>query len=112
MSVALVGARSVRPPVVSAGARGPTLALAQAEPSWRASAACEGSNASAFFPPSSTEPREQRQRREGEAREMCDRCVVRDSCLEYALFVEEPYGIWGGLNEIERRRLLRRRTTA
>ena len=29
--------------------------------------------------------------------------------LDYALVVNEPHGIWGGLNELERRRLLRRR---
>jgi Transcription factor WhiB len=35
--------------------------------------------------------------------------VVRVQCLEYALAVGETHGIWGGLNELERRRLARRR---
>jgi WhiB family redox-sensing transcriptional regulator len=35
--------------------------------------------------------------------------VVRDECLEYALGIREPHGIWGGLNEFERRQLLRQR---
>jgi WhiB family redox-sensing transcriptional regulator len=97
-----VGARS---PVMSA----PSASLAHAEPSWRASAECQGATAGVFYPPSTTETREQRQHREGAARDLCGRCKVREACLEYALFVQEPYGIWGGMNELERRRLLRRR---
>jgi len=31
---------------------------------------------------------------------------VRDDCLEFALRVREPHGIWGGLTEAERRMLL------
>ncbi|MGH2591364.1 MAG: WhiB family transcriptional regulator, partial [Actinomycetota bacterium] len=37
-------------------------------------------------------------------------CLVRDVCLEYALRIRESHGIWGGLNEFERRQLLRQRT--
>jgi len=32
-------------------------------------------------------------------------CPVRQECLDYALRVREPFGIWGGLNEAERRAL-------
>jgi WhiB family redox-sensing transcriptional regulator len=35
---------------------------------------------------------------------------VRGECLEYALTIREPHGIWGGLNEHERRELLAART--
>jgi WhiB family redox-sensing transcriptional regulator len=31
---------------------------------------------------------------------------VRRECLGYALEIREPHGIWGGLNENERRELL------
>lgn len=86
--------------------------LAHVEPTWRAGAACQGSSAAHFYPPSTSETREQRQRRETAARELCAGCAVRRACLEYALYLEEPYGIWGGLNEGERRRLLRERTVA
>jgi WhiB family redox-sensing transcriptional regulator len=86
--------------------------LAHVDATWRASAACQGSTAAAFYPPSTTETREQRQRRESAARELCGRCQVREACLEYALYVQEPYGIWGGMNELERRRLLRRRAAS
>jgi WhiB family redox-sensing transcriptional regulator len=83
--------------------------LAVLETTWRAAAACHDGSANAFYPPSTTENREQRQEREAEARALCRRCGVRQTCLEYALYVQEPYGIWGGLTELERRRLLRTR---
>jgi WhiB family redox-sensing transcriptional regulator len=34
---------------------------------------------------------------------------VQRECLEYSLAVQEPHGIWGGLNELERKRLQRKR---
>jgi WhiB family redox-sensing transcriptional regulator len=45
--------------------------------------------------------------RELVAKRICASCGVRDDCLEAALARHESYGIWGGLNEIERRGLLR-----
>jgi WhiB family redox-sensing transcriptional regulator len=33
---------------------------------------------------------------------------VRAECLEYSIQIREPHGIWGGLNEAERRDLLER----
>ncbi len=33
-------------------------------------------------------------------------CRVREDCLDYALRIREPHGIWGGLNENERKALL------
>lgn len=43
-----------------------------------------------------------------EALHICATCDVRERCLEYALTHNEP-GIWGGLTENQRRRLLRGR---
>jgi RNA polymerase sigma factor (sigma-70 family) len=40
-------------------------------------------------------------------RSLCKTCSVRFDCAELALKYEEPYGIWGGLTEQERRHLLR-----
>lgn len=42
---------------------------------------------------------------------MCARCPVALECHRYALAVREPYGVWGGLTEEERRVLLSRRRT-
>jgi len=88
------------------------LAARVVEPTWRAAAACHGVDAESFFPPSHFERKPEKDEREGAARALCARCPVRPQCLEYALLVEEPHGIWGGLNELERRRLLRQRAAA
>jgi hypothetical protein len=32
---------------------------------------------------------------------------VQEQCRNYSLEVEESHGIWGGMNELERKRLLR-----
>jgi WhiB family redox-sensing transcriptional regulator len=78
------------------------------QPTWRHQAACQGKEAELFFPPGPVEPRDARLAREAVAKRICSTCPVRMLCLEYALAVREPYGIWGGLNEYERRRLLSR----
>lgn len=44
-----------------------------------------------------------------EAKKMCLSCEVRAECLEIALENEERFGIWGGLSERERRRLIKER---
>lgn len=36
------------------------------------------------------------------AKAVCVRCPIRDACLSYALAIEEPHGVWGGLDEYER----------
>lgn len=42
------------------------------------------------------------------ARRIClEDCLVRETCLAYALERRERHGIWGGLTERERRRLAR-----
>ena len=77
---------------------------------WQFDAACRGEDSSLFFAPSYFERREEKDRREVRAKAMCDRCPVQVLCLEYALKIRESHGIWGGLNELERRQLLRQRT--
>lgn len=37
------------------------------------------------------------------AKEICRGCVIRETCLEYALVNNETIGVWGGMNESERR---------
>jgi WhiB family redox-sensing transcriptional regulator len=76
---------------------------------WQHQAACRGSDTSWFFAPSYFEKREEKDAREAKAKRVCARCPVIEECLEYALRIREPHGIWGGLNEFERRRLLRGR---
>ena len=76
---------------------------------WRADAACKGESAVYFFAPNHFERKPEKDFREGRARSLCRQCVVRQHCLEYAIAIGETHGIWGGLNELERRRLARRR---
>lgn len=73
--------------------------------SWQHRGACRGPHATVFFPPPHFERKHERAERERRAKEICQECAVIDDCLQYALAIREPHGIWGGLNEIERRDL-------
>ncbi|GEM_PF-202683 len=79
---------------------------------WRHEAACRGEDSSLFFAPNYFEKRGEKEAREAKAKAICARCPVREPCLEYALRIREPHGIWGGLNEFERRQLIRTRALA
>ena len=58
---------------------------------------CCGTDLDVFFP--------ERGESAGPARQVCVRCPVCQSCLEYALSNRITHGIWGGLTERERRPL-------
>jgi WhiB family redox-sensing transcriptional regulator len=58
-----------------------------------------------FFPPSTFERKEQKLDREAKAKSICRECPVVEACLEFAVRIKEPHGIWGGRNEVERRLL-------
>jgi WhiB family transcriptional regulator, redox-sensing transcriptional regulator len=75
---------------------------------WQERAACRGPQSSIFFPPSNFERKDDKDRREGNAKGICAGCAVRTACLEYAIEIREPHGIWGGLTEGERRALFNR----
>ena len=76
---------------------------------WQHEAACRGGDSAWFFAPNYFEKRSEKDGREAKAKAVCARCPVRPECLEYALRIREPHGVWGGMNEMERRALLRRR---
>jgi WhiB family redox-sensing transcriptional regulator len=67
---------------------------------WMVFAACRDADPSVFFPTT----------REGvdEALAICATCPVRSDCLDYAVEARERFGVWGGMTEKQRRRLLRR----
>lgn len=73
---------------------------------WQVKAACRGPQATVFFPPSTFERKDEKQDRECRAKAICATCAVRQPCLDYALRIREPHGIWGGLSESERKRRL------
>jgi WhiB family redox-sensing transcriptional regulator len=83
----------------------------RAEELWQDRAACKGPQAAVFFPPSHLERKEERDVRERRAKAICAICPVRRPCLDYALRIREPHGIWGGLNEIERKQLIASRVS-
>lgn len=76
---------------------------------WRENASCLEYPAVLFFGIDDSESPAERRLREDKAKQVCSMCVVRDQCLEYALAKREPYGIWGGLTELERKARLRSR---
>ena len=69
--------------------------------SWRQRAACRGLDPEIFYPASDEEAEE--------AKAICVSCPVHQLCLEHALAHRERDGVWGGLTERERRRVLRQR---
>lgn len=74
---------------------------------WQRQAACRNLDSSTFFHPDG-ERGVKRQVRENRAKAICAECPVRAECLDHSLRVEEPYGIWGGMDEIERQARRRR----
>ena len=84
------------------------MTIQRVEETWQLKAACRGPQAAVFFPPSHFERKEEKAEREGRAKAICSTCSVCKPCLDYALRIREPHGIWGGLNELERKSLLAR----
>ncbi|WP_405498284.1 WhiB family transcriptional regulator [Streptomyces sp. NBC_00096] len=73
---------------------------------WQSRAACRELGSTRFFHPAG-ERGEDREERDAAAKRICAGCPVREACLGYALRTREPFGVWGGLTEEERRALLR-----
>ncbi|MCQ4119703.1 WhiB family transcriptional regulator [Rhodococcus tibetensis] len=70
---------------------------------WQDRATCRGAESSVFFSPDK-ERGHARARRETRARQICQDCPVLTACRDHAPAAGEPYGIWGGMTETERRR--------
>lgn len=76
---------------------------------WQIKAACRGPQAAVFFPPPHFERKDEKSERESRAKSICATCSVKRECLDYAVAIREPHGIWGGLNENERKALIAQR---
>jgi WhiB family redox-sensing transcriptional regulator len=74
---------------------------------WRKDALCRGVDTNLFFP--AGELGEEPVLHAETAKAVCFRCPVREECLEYALVTDQPFGVWGGTTEAERRSIRRRR---
>jgi WhiB family transcriptional regulator, redox-sensing transcriptional regulator len=95
--------------VLSPPKGGHALSAQRIEESWQVKAACRGPHASVFFPPPQFERKEEKLERESRAKGICGTCPVKVECLEYAVAIREVHGIWGGLNEAERKQILAQR---
>jgi WhiB family redox-sensing transcriptional regulator len=77
---------------------------------WQLQAACRDLDSAQFFHPEH-ERGMRKAKREEQAKAICHRCPVLQACREHALSAHEPYGVWGGMTEEERRLELRTRRT-
>jgi WhiB family transcriptional regulator, redox-sensing transcriptional regulator len=73
------------------------------ENNWLDRARCRGVDPDQFFVRGVAQARP--------ALRICDRCVVKEQCLQYAIDNEIDFGVWGGLTERQRRSLQRARLT-
>lgn len=80
------------------------LTVIAPDKNWQDFSNCQGLDPDLFFPERGASQRE--------AKEICRGCVVREDCLEYALVNGEDFGIWGGMNARERKRITRQRALA
>lgn len=73
---------------------------------WQEHGLCRATDSAVFFAPPHFEHKPEREAREAKAKAICVECPVRTQCLEWALAIREPHGVWGGLSETERRQIL------
>lgn len=64
---------------------------------WWTDGLCGQTDPEAFFPEKGGSSKE--------AKKICQRCEVRDECLQWALDNDEEFGVWGGLSRSERKKL-------
>ncbi|MDO5721537.1 MAG: WhiB family transcriptional regulator [Actinomycetaceae bacterium] len=75
---------------------------------WQYDGACRNLDTELFFHPEG-ERGSTRRRRAAAAKAICQTCPVLNECREHALRVHEPYGVWGGMTEEERREIINRK---
>ena len=75
---------------------------------WQYDGACRDMDTEMFFHPEG-ERGAARRRRAANAKAVCATCPVIEQCRQHALASQEPYGIWGGMTEEERREIVQRK---
>lgn len=75
---------------------------------WMSRKACDEADVDpeVFFPNGVTREANEQARF---AKSICGRCLVKNECAAYAMENAIEFGVWGGLDEQERRRLLKGR---
>ncbi|MDO4887772.1 MAG: WhiB family transcriptional regulator [Actinomycetaceae bacterium] len=76
---------------------------------WRHRAACLSEDPELFFPIGNSGPAIAQVE---QAKRVCARCTVSETCLKWALDTGQDAGVWGGMSEEERRSLKRRTARA
>lgn len=69
---------------------------------WQYKGACRNHATEKFFHPEGERGRS-RKERVRVAKMICATCPVLEQCRAHALAMREPYGVWGGMSEEERR---------
>lgn len=64
-------------------------------------AQCVDMDVRVFYPPAGNTS--------AKATKICQFCPVMSECLEYSIQMQELYGVWGGMPERQRRKLIRSR---
>jgi WhiB family redox-sensing transcriptional regulator len=70
---------------------------------WSDRAACLSAEPEQFFPIGSGGAAA---RETAAAKAVCGGCAVVTECRDYAITTRQPFGVWGGLDEEERRALV------
>ena len=76
---------------------------------WRDHAACLDEDPELFFPIGNGDHALSQTEK---AKAVCRRCEVVDACLGWAIESGQDAGVWGGLSEVERRAIKRRKARA
>lgn len=66
---------------------------------WAVYSACRDADPEIFFASTRADERA--------ALAVCNMCAVAGQCLDFAIETRERFGVWGGTNERERRKLLK-----
>lgn len=69
---------------------------------WMEQGACQGEDTKVFFPTAESHGKPVDY---GPAKALCRVCPVRSRCLAYAIAHDESWGVWGGYNKYERKRI-------
>lgn len=72
---------------------------------WQRRGNCRNMDSSVFFHPDG-ERGPARENRAAKAKTICQSCPVIVQCRHHALTVQEPFGVWGGLDETERHEII------
>ena len=81
------------------------MSAQRVDDAWQMKAACRGPQADVGFSATHFERKDEKLDREHRAKAICTTCPVREPCISYAIRIREPHGIWGGLNEVERKQV-------